>query len=42
MTNGEFLRHAYHDPDLASHVMHDYRNADLDPQTRAMLDYARS
>ena len=25
------------DPDLASHVMHDYRNADLDPQTRAIL-----
>ena len=40
MAHGEFLRHASEDPDLASHVMHDYRNADLDPQTRAMLDYA--
>ena len=40
MAHGEFLRHASDDPELASHVMHDYRNADLDPQTRAMLDYA--
>lgn len=28
------------DPELASHVMHDYRNADLDAQTRSMLDFA--
>ena len=40
MAHGEFLRHASDDPELASHVMHDYRKADLDPQTRAMLDYA--
>ena len=40
MAHGEFLRHASDDPDLASHVMHDYSNADLDPQTRAILDYA--
>lgn len=40
MAHGEFLRHASDDPELASHVMHDYRNAALDPQTRAMLDYA--
>ena len=40
MAHGEFLRHAADDPELASHVMHDYRKADLDPQTRAMLDYA--
>ena len=40
MAHGEFLRHASDDPELASHIMHDYRNADLDPQTRAMLDYA--
>ena len=40
MAHGEFLRHASDDPDLASHIMHDYRNADLDQQTRAMLDYA--
>ncbi len=40
MAHGEFLRQHSEDPELASHVMHDYRNADLDPQTRAMLDYA--
>ena len=40
MAHGEFLRHASNDPELASHVMHDYRSADLDTQTRAMLDYA--
>lgn len=27
------------DPELASHIMHDYRTADLDPQTRGMLDF---
>ena len=40
MAHGEFLRHASNDPELASHVMHDYRSADLDTQIRAMLDYA--
>ena len=40
MAHGEFLRHASDNPELASHIMHDYRNADLDPQTRAMLDFA--
>ena len=40
MAHGEFLREASDDPDLASHVMHDYRNADLDAETRAMLDFA--
>lgn len=40
MAHGEFLRHESDDPELASHVMHDYRNADLDPQLRAMLNYA--
>ena len=25
---------------MASHVLHDYREASLDPQTRAMLDFA--
>lgn len=40
MAHGEFLRQASDDPELASHIMHDYRNADLDQQTRAMLDYA--
>ena len=40
MAHGEFLRQHSEDPELASHMMHDYRNAELDPQTRAMLDYA--
>ena len=34
------LRQQSDDADLASHVMHDYTRADLDPQTRAMLDFA--
>ena len=42
MSHGEFLRQHSEDPELASHVMHDYRTIeDLDPQTKAMLDYAR-
>jgi len=40
MAHGEFLRNVSDDPKLASHIMHDYRNADLDPETRAMLDFA--
>ena len=40
MAHGEFLRQHSENPELASHVIHDYRNADWDPQTRAMLDYA--
>lgn len=40
MAHGEFLRNVSDDPELASHIMHDYRNADLDPATRAMLDFA--
>ena len=40
MAHGEFLRNVSDDTELASHVMHDYRNADLDPVTRAMLDFA--
>ena len=39
MAHGALLRQEA-DADLASHVMHDYRNADLDAQTMAMLDYA--
>ena len=34
------LRQQSDDPDLASHVMHDYTRADLDPQTRGFLDFA--
>lgn len=40
MSHGEFLRQHSEDPELASHVMHDYRNAEWDTKTRAMLDYA--
>ena len=40
MAHGEFLRQHSEDPELASHLMHDYRNAELDVETRAMLDYA--
>ena len=40
MAHGGFLRQHSDDPDLASHLMHDYTQADLDRQTRGMLDYA--
>ena len=40
MSHGALLRQHSDDPQLASHVMHDYRAADLDPQTRGMLDFA--
>lgn len=40
MAHGAALRQNSGDPELASRIMHDYRTADLDPQTRAMLDYA--
>ena len=35
-----FLRQHSDDPPLASHIMHDYTKADLDPKTRGMLDFA--
>ena len=34
------LRQHSDDPELASHVMHDFSQADLDPQTKGMLEYA--
>ena len=40
MAHGGFLRQHSDDPELASHIMHDYRNADLDAATRGMLDFA--
>ncbi len=40
MAHGGFLRDHSDDPALASHMMHDYTQATLDPQTRAMLDFA--
>ena len=40
MSHGALLRQHSGDPELASHVMHDYRQAELDPQTRGMLDFA--
>ena len=40
MSHGGFLRQHSDDPELASHVLHDCTKADLDPQTRGMLDFA--
>ena len=40
MAHGGFLRDHSDNPELASHMMHDYTQAQLDPQTRAMLDFA--
>ena len=40
MAHGGFLRQHCGDPEYASHIIHDYRQADLDPQTRGILDYA--
>ena len=40
MAHGGFLRQHSDDPELASHVMHDYTQAGLDQQTRGMLDFA--
>ena len=40
MSHGGYLRQHSDDPVLASHVLHDYTKADLDPQTRGLLDYA--
>ena len=40
MAHGGFLRQHSDDSELASHIMHDYTQADLDEQTRGMLDFA--
>lgn len=40
MAHGASLRQKSDDPELANHLMHDYTKADLDPQTRGMLDFA--
>ena len=40
MSHGALLRQHSDDPELASHIMHDYTRAELDPQTRGMLDFA--
>ena len=40
MSHGGFLRQHSDDPELASHIMHDYTKANLDPETRGMLDFA--
>ena len=40
MSHGGFLRQHSDDAGLAGHVMHDYTKADMDPQTRGMLDFA--
>ena len=40
MAHGALLRQHSDDPALASHLMHDFSQADLDPQTKGMLEYA--
>ncbi len=40
MAHGALLRQHSDDAELASHVMHDFSQADLDPQTKGMLKYA--
>ncbi len=40
MSHGGFLRQHSDDADLTNHMMHDYTKADLDDQTRGMLDFA--
>ena len=40
MAHGGYLRDHSDNAELASHMMHDYTQASLDPQTRAMLDFA--
>ncbi|MFP6635870.1 MAG: hypothetical protein VCB79_08100 [Dehalococcoidia bacterium] len=40
MAHGGFLRQHSDDPELASHIMHDYTKAGLDAETRGMLDFA--
>ncbi len=40
MSHGGFLRQHSDDAELSSHIMHDYTKADLDDQTRGMLDFA--
>ena len=40
MAHGALLRQKSDDPELANHLMHDYTRADLDLQTRGMLDFA--
>ena len=40
MAHGGFLREHSEDADLASHAMHNHTQARLEPQTRAMLDFA--
>ena len=40
MSHGGFLRQHSDDSELSSHIMHDYTQADLDEQTRGMLDFA--
>jgi uncharacterized peroxidase-related enzyme len=40
MAHGALLRQHSDDPELANHVMHDFSQAELDPQTKGMLEYA--
>ncbi len=40
MAHGGFLRQHSDDLEFARHIMHDYTKADLDLETRGMLDFA--
>ena len=40
MAHGGFLRQHSDDPELASHIMHDYTRAGLDSLTQGMLEFA--
>ena len=40
MSHGGFLRQHSDDTELANHMMHDYTQADIDDQTRGILDFA--
>ena len=40
MSHGGFLRQQSDNPEFSNHIMHDYTKAELDGQTRGMLDFA--
>jgi len=40
MAHGALLRQRSRDPVMASMIMYDYTKADIDPQLRAILDFA--
>jgi alkylhydroperoxidase family enzyme len=40
MSHGAFLRQHSNDPEMASMIMYDYTKANIDPQLKAILDFA--